>query len=250
MKYAYCFVSSSPLRSEGRDTAEMVSQLLFGEPVQILEEQTPWVKVETVLDSYQGFADSKHFRALSEKEFKRWMDGLSILPSLTCELSTPWGMQHLVRGAFIPFERSKTFSIGKDQFIFNEKPQVVTWKSIEEAALSYLNSPYLWGGKSPFGIDCSGFTQTVLRFFDINIPRDASQQVECGREIPFEEKESGDLAFFKNSADKIIHVGFCGEDNTFIHASGRVRVDKLTADGILHSETNELTHHLHSIRRM
>jgi hypothetical protein len=243
-------VSNSPLRAEARDASEMVSQLLFGEPIQILEEHTPWLKIETVLDGYQGFVDRKQFRLLTEKEFKRWMDGLSMLTALTCELSTPWGLQLLIRGAFIPFDKSASFSIGKDIFTFKEEPTKSNWKTTVDAAVSYLNTPYLWGGKSPFGIDCSGFTQTVLRFFDINIPRDASQQIEYGREITFEEKEPGDLAFFHNNAGKIIHVGLCAHNNDFIHASGRVRIDHLTQEGIRQFENGELTHNLHSIRRM
>jgi hypothetical protein len=250
MNFAYCFVSLSPVRAEAKDASEMVSQLLFGEPVQILEYSDPWVKIETVLDGYEGYADKKHFRPLSEKEWKRWMDGQTLLSSHLATLETPWGMQYLVRGSFVPFDQDGSFNIGKDSFTFLEKPTEISWNSIEEAALSYLNAPYLWGGKSPFGIDCSGLTQTVLRFFDINIPRDASQQVECGREIDFSEVQTGDLGFFHNSAGKIIHVGFCGKDGSFIHASGRVRIDKLTVQGIRNNETGELTHHLHSIRRM
>ncbi len=232
------------------DSSEMVSQLLFGEPVQILEMELPWVKVETLVDGYQGFSDIKHLHSLSEEQLKCWLNERSYLTELTCGISTPWGSQQLVRGAFIPFDRSSTFSIGNDKFTFENEPSKLTWKSTLEAAMSYLNSPYLWGGKSPFGIDCSGFTQTVLRFFDISIPRDASQQASCGREIIFDDKQAGDLAFFHNSSGKIIHVGFCGNNNDFIHASGRVRVDSITRYGIIHSESKELTHHLYSIRRM
>lgn len=250
MTFAYCLVSLSPLRAEASDASEMVSQLFFGEPIRIIDKKNTWAHIETILDGYQGFMDHKHIRSLSEKELKRWLDGNTLLSSLLCEIQTPWGAQKLTRGAFVPYDQVGTFTIGKDIFSFASIPNKHSWSSPVEAASSYLNAPYLWGGKSPFGIDCSGLTQTVFRFFEINLPRDASQQADCGREISFGDREPGDLAFFKTTSEKITHVGLCGSNDDFIHASGRVRIDSLSEAGILNSETGELTHYLHSIMRI
>jgi len=249
-KLGYCSVSLSPLRAENRDASEMVSQLVFGELVTIKDIQTPWCEVVTYSDNYPGFVDSKHIRLLSEKEAKRWLDGLSFQKQLIRTLETPWGKQQIFRGSFVPFGDTKSFNIGEDQFTYIDEFSDFQANNVIDFAIEYLNSPYLWGGKSPFGIDCSGLTQVILRFFDINIPRDASQQVEFGQEIQFEDCQKGDLAFFSNSAGKVIHVGFLDGEGAIIHASGCVRKDHFTEQGIKHRITGEQTHTLHSIRRM
>lgn len=251
MKYAYCFVTISPVRLEAKDSSEMVTQLLFGEPVTIEEQNGQWAKIQTMLDGYVGFCDIKHLKFLSFKEFRNWMDGHGFLENESILLATPWGRQNIVRGSIIPQSSTVDFQVGKDAFSFVVTPETKTWGNVIHAASSYINAPYLWGGKSPFGIDCSGFTQSVLRFFDVNIPRDASQQIECGQPVNFEERAAGDLSFFNNPATgKIIHVGFCMENDKIIHASGRVRIDHLDSEGIKNSETGEQTHFLHSIRRL
>ncbi len=247
---AYCTVSISPLRSEASDRSEMVSQLLFGEIVQIDEIQSPWCKISSYMDNYNGYIDLKHVHFLTEKEVNRWLDGIGILSDLHCRIQTPWGIQRIFKGAYIPFESCEAFNIGHHRFEFLDTPSYQRASNAYDQALNYLNTPYLWGGKTPYGIDCSGLTQMVFRFHEINLPRDASQQVDYGQSVSFEEIQTGDLAFFRNRDGKITHVGICHENGTIIHASGWVRIDKLNREGIIHSESGLQTHDLHCIKRM
>ncbi len=249
MKLGYCKVSISPVRSENKDQSEIVSQLLFGEIIHIITIEGNWCKIITYVDNYSGWIDVKHFKPLTEKESNRWLDGLGYENLIVRIISTPWGIQRIVKGSFVPFHENTTFNIGVDQFEFIDFPTEEKANSIFEVAKEYLNSPYLWGGKTPFGIDCSGFTQVVFRFFGINLPRDASQQVECGIEVDFCDIELGDVAFFQNKEGRIIHVGILDGLNSIIHASGCVRIDQITGEGILNSETNEMTHYLNCIKR-
>jgi gamma-D-glutamyl-L-lysine dipeptidyl-peptidase len=244
-KFAFCKVSISPLRKENSDTSEMVSQLLFGEVLEVLEVKNNWAKVLTYFDNYEAWTDSKHLIYISKKELFRHLDGLSIQSEIIRELQTPWGKQIITRGAFIP--GFKTFNIGNNSFEFKEDLSEDNY-DVETFSKSYLNTPYLWGGKSPFGIDCSGFSQQVFRLFDKNLPRDAYQQAEIGEEIPYSEKKVGDLAFFHNSSGKIIHVGIVLEENKIIHASGYVKIDELKSDGIYSEESK--THDLTFIKRV
>jgi hypothetical protein len=247
-KKACCIVSISPVRGESKDASEIVTQILFGELVRVLEINEPWCKITTETDAYEGFVDIKHLEFLSDKEAKRWSDGLCYLAEREIEITANDQRLFICRGAFIP-ENETSFSIGKNNYSIVQSPKN-TFTSPVELATDYLNTPYLWGGKSPFGIDCSGLTQTVFRIFDYNLPRDASDQFHHGTTIEFDDIEAGDLAFFENKSGKIIHVGILDGKGNIIHASGRVRRDKLTAQGIVHQESNELTHKLTKIKRL
>ncbi|MFN5416313.1 MAG: NlpC/P60 family protein [Flavobacteriia bacterium] len=249
MKFAFCKVAISPIRKENADPSEMVSQMLFGEVVEIIEIKDNWTNVRTFCDNYEGWTDTKHLLPLTTKELNRWLDGIGILGDLIAEIETPWGNQIITKGAFVPDNENDTFNIGNNQFKFISHFNK-TKHELKSFALSYLNAPYLWGGKSPLGIDCSGFTQTVYRYIQKNIPRDAYQQADFGLEIPFSESELGDLAFFTNSKGKITHVGIILEDQKIIHASGWVRIDELKADGIYKSDSSEKTHDLFVIKRI
>ncbi len=243
---AFCFVGISPIRSSPNDSSEQVSQLVFGEVVEVLEIKNYWVSIKTYKDSYEGYVDYKHLLALSDKELKQWLDQGEITSILTQTIKCPWGEQMIPCGSFIGNEQ--IFSIGNYQF---DKISVDSFeKRGIELANTLINTPYLWGGKSSFGIDCSGFTQLIFRSLFINLPRDAYQQEELGQHVNFKDREPMDLAFFSNDQGKITHVGIILEGNLIIHASGRVRIDTLNQDGIWNEEMGTTTHKLTVIKRL
>jgi hypothetical protein len=242
----FCLVSVAPIRKEPSDTSEIVSQLLFGEPLEILSHGEPWVKIRTTNDGYEGYVDLKHLLPLTEKELKKWIKAFRYQDEFLKEIRTPWGIQHTSRGSFIGDEQ--IFKIGSFEFSHELTHQSNSIK-IEQTAIELLNVPYLWGGKSIYGIDCSGFIQLIFRLNNLNLPRDAYQQEEFGFSVDFQEATIGDVAFFSNALGKIIHVGLIIENNKIIHASGRVRVDELTETGIYAVDYQKETHKLHSIKR-
>lgn len=248
MKHGICFLSIVPLRAEASDSSEMVTQLLYGESFKILESRKKWSRIRLDFDRYEGWIDNKQFRFISEeihslaKKSKPLLSGDLIDFVTTSEgklLSIPMGST---------LNSLALFNHTYDGRIISEKQEK---SHLIDTALLYLNAPYLWGGKTPFGIDCSGFTQMVYKLNGYALLRDASEQSTQGDPLSFiEESEPGDLAFFDNAEGNIIHVGILMEDNHIIHAHGHVRIDRMDHTGIFNADRRTHTHKLRVIKRI
>jgi len=248
MKYGICNLSIVPLRAEASDASEMVTQVLYGELCKILESRKKWSRIRLANDTYEGWMDNKQFHPISEEDYNDLNNTPQQLSSDLVDFVTTKDGQ-LVSICI----GSNVASIPFLEHSFEGK--VVTEKlpknRIIEIALLYLNAPYLWGGKTPFGIDCSGFTQMVYRLSGYQLLRDASQQATQGEALSFiEESEPGDLAFFDNTEGTITHVGIIMEDNYIIHAHGKVRIDRLDHTGIFNYDVRAHTHKLRVIKRI
>ncbi len=251
--FALCNLAIVPLRAEASDRSELVSQILFGETLTILEKNEKWSRVMLAADHYEGWVDTKQISFISASDFEILQNQPHILNGDFIEYITTTNHALLP----IPLGSDITFldipALNKENYQFEGKK--ITRKepksNLLKMAFMYLNAPYLWGGKTPFGIDCSGFTQMVYKLNGFSIPRDASQQAMIGEALSFiEESEAGDLAFFDNEEGKIIHVGIIMQDNYIIHAHGKVRIDRLDHLGILNIDTGRHTHKLRVIKKI
>lgn len=248
MKYGLCNLSLVPVRREASDISEMVSQLLYGEFFKIIESRKQWSKIRNAFDNYEGWIDNKQFLEISSElyhelnaeELKVTSDIMEFVSNQNGTLiSIPIG-SNLNAINHLNHSHDGNFTQGK-------LPKV----KIIETALLFINSPYLWGGRSPFGIDCSGFTQLVYKLNGYKILRDAKEQATQGETLSFiEESEPGDLAFFDNIDGIITHVGIIMSDNYIIHAHGCVRIDRLDHSGIYNVDLKRHTHKLRVIKRI
>jgi len=241
-----------PLRSGPSHKSEMLSQVLFGEKYYVIDKSGGWMKIETKFDKYTGWIDTDHIQHSQD-------EGLScghvLNRSLLCYKKDKTKLV-LEAGCeiFNPDFESKTFEIGKN--IYNTSPDfndkfITTNNSMTDTSMNFINSPYIWGGRIPSGIDCSGLTQLVYKIHGISIPRDSWQQAETGTSIDFiNEAEPGDLVFFDNDRGKISHVGMILTSGLIIHASGRVRIDTIDHQGIFKQETGRYSHLLRMIKRI
>ena len=251
--FGICNLSIIPLRIEPSDKSEIVSQVLFGEHFQILEVSKQWSKIKLQFDDYEGWVDSKQYQIISESSYNQLCEEVIVLNSDLIEYVTGPNnfLMPIPLGSSLSFLNFNEININNYDFEGMKIIGIKAKANIVNTSFMYLNSPYLWGGKTPFGIDCSGFTQMVYKLNGYKLLRDASQQALQGEALSFiEESEPGDLAFFDNEEGKIIHVGIIMNDNYIIHASGKVRIDRLDHLGIYNAEINKHTHKLRVIKKV
>ena len=256
--FAVCQLSVVPVRANPSDVEEIVTQLLFGELVEILEASKAkknWCKIRCDYDGYEGWMDIRQLRRIGEMDADMYRQNHAFCLDLTAILTNNNHFLPITMGAILPMFDGMNLQLGDKHYAFNgqavqNKAIKATPELIIKFARRYLFAPYLWGGKSPFGIDCSGFTQIVFRMAGIRLRRDASQQVEQGRLIDFvDQTQAADLAFFENDKGKIIHVGIMLEGSQIIHAAGQVRIDRLDHQGIYNEERSLYSHKLRLIKR-
>ncbi|GAB4300778.1 MAG: C40 family peptidase [Marinilabiliales bacterium] len=256
MKHGIITTSIVAVRDEPSEKSEMLTQVQFGELFEIVDTRKNWYLIKTDFDNYTGWIDVKAGKILDEDDYYV----LSMQePVITTKLITEIYSEdknypiRLLPGSEIRNLEDNSFVMGNEKFIIKEKlPKQLTMKhELIKLSLLYLNSPYLWGGKSPFGIDCSGLTQILYKTIGINLPRDAREQVKHGITLNFiNETKPGDLAFFDNEEGEIIHVGLIIEKGKIIHASGQVKINTLDHQGIYNEEEKKYTHKLRVIQRI
>lgn len=252
--FGICTVPLVPLRAEASHRSEMVSQLLFGEVVEILQQHqaSGFVQLRNYCDRYEGWSASNQILILQEappleEPVYYTADPINEILVAGHPMQVPLGsfLSGMQRG-HLQWGKLRMEYKGNSQRATEGKPDE---KRIRQVAFKYLNTPYLWGGRSNFGIDCSGLSQSVFRFLGVGLPRDAHQQAELGKTVSPESARCGDLAFFANEEGRVVHVGLMLDRREIIHAAGKVRLDALEKDGIYHSDTGFRTHRFHSLKR-
>ena len=244
--FGICLIPVIPLREEPSSKSQMVSQLLFGEKYKVLHTQPNWIKIQSVDDEYQGWINDTQVNYIEENEWN--------------QLNTPNVIKEYPH-QLIEINDSKMY-VPTGSIIYNPIGSVIAnfeikikhqemELTLEQIAFQYLNTAYLWGGRTPWGIDCSGFTQTVFKQLGIQLKRDAYQQAEQGEPLAFlSQAQMGDLAFFDNDEGKITHVGILLSNQKIIHASGKVKIEDIDNHGIINNETKKYSHKLRFIKRI
>jgi hypothetical protein len=257
MENGICRICIVPVRKDPTDKAEMVTQLLFGDHYTVIDysDDEKWVRIQIYFDGYEGWIDINQHKPISADYFHEInSNDFRICTDLVTLILYKKKPLRIVLGSVLPIAHTELFDI-EEQFAFNgeAKPlgQRQGYEFLKTTALKYLNTPYLWGGKSPFGIDCSGFTQMVFKLAGYKLKRDTGQQILQGEEVArLEEARPGDLVFFQNEEKQIVHVGILLEDQKIIHASGYVRVDLLDERGIFNQSKNGYTHTMAKLKRI
>jgi len=253
MEYAVIAVPAAPVRRKPNHRKEMVNQLLFGESVKILKTKGDlWVKIRSLHDGYEGWMTNTMLQEADESVANNMSafataDLLSVISIADKQINIPVGSS-------LPFFENRKGKFGELEYSFSgnyykRNEQQPSAELVKQLTSQWLNAPYLWGGRTPLGVDCSGFVQVIFKLLDIDLPRDAWQQAQEGKAVKkFANSQPGDLAFFDNKED-IVHVGILLGNNEIIHASGKVRLDRIDKKGIINEMPGSNKIRLRAIRR-
>jgi hypothetical protein len=256
MEFGLCDLAVVPVRREPSDKAEMSTQLLFGDLMEVIGQDGSWCQVKILFDGYEGWVDTKQIRAVGGQEFKRLSkSSVWVNRQLFSDVVLYNGLNiRLPAGCSFYDLKGQVMDIDGEQYRLDGKGYPFTFTGLNgllETAAGYISCPYFWGGKTYLGLDCSGFTQVVFKQHGIKLLRDAAQQATQGELISIlNDGKPGDLAFFDNAEGKIVHVGILLEDQRIIHCSGKVRIDAIDHQGIYNRYLSKYTHSLRLIRRV
>ncbi|MCS6820386.1 MAG: C40 family peptidase [Microscillaceae bacterium] len=261
MRFGICLLACIPLYANASQKSEMINQLLFGDVFEIQEISTnqKWFKIRLCFDHYEGWVDATQYTEISEAEYAQLCQSDQIYV-VTTSIATLKNLKdlttiHLSVGSTLPFfnPKTQTLKVGNQVFKWQAgeyallAPQNRDW--ICQKSFLFLNIPYLWGGRTWAGMDCSGFTQIIFKIAGYRLRRDACQQATQGETIDFQDRQPADLAFFEREK-RIVHVGLILPENQIMHALASVRIDILTEIGIWNTDKQAYSHYLHSIKRM
>ena len=239
MDYGIIDLNIVPVRKKNNAKSEMINQLFFGESITIIKTKEKWSFVASNIDKYKGWIRNLHFKLIKKSDYKLFSKSDSvfskseiIIKNDTSEITIPTG--------------SLLSSVKFLNYSYVDEGE---YKSLLETIKSFINSPYLWGGKTKNGMDCSGLVQSIFKTLNIILPRDSKEQSDFGIEIK-ERYKLGDLAFFGENVNKISHVGILVDNETIVHAYGKVRMDKINSRGIYNIEEERITHFLQKVNRI
>jgi cell wall-associated NlpC family hydrolase len=250
MEYGIANLAVVPLRVQPKHASEQVSQLLFGETFEIMERHENWLRIITSFDGYEGWLNDLQFASIDAYTYTmvastKAITTRSFVAAALKEADN--SLLYIPFGSTLPFFANGKCTVGSDSFNVDTNGNM---ENLLEMAYSFINTPYQWGGRTHFGIDCSGFAQAVLRTQGVNLRRDAWQQAEQGQVVDFLQGATlGDLAFFDNEEGRITHVGIMLNNEMIIHASGKVKMDQIDDQGVYSAEQKKYTHKLRIIKR-
>lgn len=257
LDYGVCRLALVAVRLKPDDREPQVTQLLFGDHYEVLliSKDGKWLLIRIFADRYEGWIDRKQHHAITSEYFDQINHAnFKITTDLVTGILYKKNPLSILIGSIVPVSQVELFKV-EEQLAFNGESKSLGQKRdfefLKSIAIKYGHAPYQWGGKGPFGIDCSGLVQMVFKICGYPLLRDAHQQAGQGKPVDgLLAAKPGDLAFFANPEGQIIHVGILLEDNKIVHASGHVRIDLLMEEGILNLETKIFTHTLAFLRRI
>lgn len=257
MQFGICPLSTVAIRNSSSHKSEMISQLLFGEMVEVLEQKgRQWTRVRCQDDNFVGWVATQQLEEITPTEFEAYQSQYAFVLDLLHPAQKDDAFIPLTLGARLPGFDGMRFSIGSNSYSFTGQavfPEDITAQPqlILKIARRYLHAPMLWGGRSPFGLDSAGLVQVVYRLAGKQLPREAFQQVLQGESVDFvEQAQAGDLAFFENQAGRITHAGILFPENQILHVYGQARMDRVDHYGIYNEGLKRYTHRLRIVKRV